>query len=114
MPDEQVIARVCHEANRALCEAFGDHSQKPWGEAEQWQRDSAVRGVRFALDNPEAPPSAQHEAWLADKVADGWTYGPVKDAAAKYHPCCVPYEKLPPEQKAKDYVFKAVVRALAA
>lgn len=107
------IARVCHETNRALCEAFGDHSQKPWDEAEGWQRDSAIKGVEFALLNPDAPPSAQHDAWTADKVAAGWVYGEVKDATAKTHPCIVPYEQLPPEQRAKDYVFRAVVHGMA-
>lgn len=108
------LARVCHEANRAICEAFGDHSQKPWEEAEPWQRDSAVRGAVFAMQNPDAPPSAQHDAWMADKVADGWVYGPVKDPAAKTHPCMVPYDQLPPEQRVKDHVFKALCRVLTA
>ncbi len=110
----EAIARVCHEANRAWCEANGDHSQRPWDEAEQWQRDSAITGVRFALDNPDAPASAQHDAWSRDKIADGWTYGLVKDAAAKTHPCLVPFEQLPEQQQAKDRLFKAVVASLAA
>ena len=98
--------------NRALCVAFGDLSQKPWEEAEQWQKDSAMKGVSFAIRNPDAPVSAQHDAWSADKVADGWIYGPVKDATAKTHPCLVPFDDLPPEQKAKDHLFKAVVRTM--
>jgi len=106
------IAQICHEANRAYCETIGDNSQLPWHEAHQWQRESAVAGVKYALANPDAPPNAQHEAWLSDKTRDGWKYGPVKDAAKKEHPCCVPYDELPPEQKAKDYLFKAVVESL--
>jgi hypothetical protein len=107
------IARVCHAANKALCESFGDLSQKPWAEAEDWQRDSAVKGVEFALANPDAGDSAQHDAWMADKVAAGWVYGEVKDPAAKTHPCIVPFDQLPPEQKAKDAIFRAIVRAMA-
>jgi hypothetical protein len=106
------IARVCHEVNRALCEAYGDSSQKPWDEADQWQRDSAVKGVEYSIANPDAPPSAQHDAWMRDKDADGWCWGPVKDARTKEHPCMVPYEQLPVEQRAKDHLFRAVVRAL--
>ena len=64
------------------------------------------------LDNPDAPPSASHESWLAVKEADGWKYGEVKDPENKEHPCFVPYEQLPEEQKAKDHLFKAVVEAL--
>jgi hypothetical protein len=107
------IARICHEANKALCESVGDFSQKPWKEAEGWQRDSAITGVRFALDNPDAPASAQHDSWTQEKLSAGWKYGPVKDADKKEHPCLVPFEQLPPEQQAKDYLFKAIVRGLA-
>jgi hypothetical protein len=107
------IAIVCHEANRAWCDLNGDPSQLPWNEAEQWQRDSAVSGVRYALDNPDAPPSAQHEAWLADKEADGWKYGAVKDAEAKTHPCFLPYDELPEVERRKDALFQAIVKALA-
>ena len=107
------IAKACHEANRALCAALGDNSQVPWEEAPAWQRDSAINGVQFNLDNPAAPASASHDSWLAEKEATGWKYGPVKDAEKKEHPCFVPYEQLPKEQQAKDHLFKAVCGALA-
>lgn len=113
MSDLEKIAQTCHEANRALCEAFGDNSQVGWKDAPQWQRDSAVAGVVFCLANPNAPPSANHDNWLEEKLRAGWTYGPVKDQEAKTHPCFVPYSALPDDQKAKDYVFKAIVGALA-
>lgn len=105
------IARICHEANRALCEAFGDMSQVSWDDAPEWQKQSVIKGVEFCAANPDAPPSANHESWLEEKRRTGWKYGPIKDADAKTHPCFVPYDQLPPEQKAKDYVFKAIVGA---
>jgi hypothetical protein len=46
-------------------------------------------------------------------IADGWTYGPVKDAAARTHPLLVPFAQMPAEAQAKDRLFIAVVRALA-
>lgn len=106
------IAKVCHEINKAYCASIGDHTQKSWEEAEQWQRDSAIKGVDFALNNPDVPASSQHDAWLADKKKDGWNYGPIKDATLKQHPCIVPYDQLPTEQKSKDYLFKQVVSSL--
>jgi hypothetical protein len=106
------IARVCHEANRAYCLAVGDASQKTWDDAEEWQRASAVAGVKWRLANPDAPASAQHEAWVTDKVLDGWKHGPTKDPARKEHPCIVCYEDLPPEQRFKDSLFVAVVGSL--
>lgn len=107
------IANVCHEANRAYCETIGDSSQLPWADAPEWQRNSAVKGVEFNIDNPDAPASASHESWLEVKRAEGWQYGPTKDPANKLHPCFVPYEGLPEEQKAKDALFKSIVGALA-
>lgn len=109
----ETIAKVCHEANRAWCEVNGDASQKPWDEAEQWQRDSAVAGVKFALANQSAPDSAQHDAWMSDKVRDGWVFGRTKDAQAKTHPCIVPFNELPPYQQAKDRLFRSIVKSLA-
>lgn len=110
---EQQIARVCHEVNRAYCAAIGDHSQPAWDDAPQWQKDSATAGVSMILDNPSTTPEQSHESWLAQKEADGWTYGETKDAEAKTHPCFRPYAELPQEQRVKDYLFGAVVRALA-
>lgn len=106
------IAKVCHEANKAYCEAIGDNSQLPWDKAEQWQRNSAIAGVKFKLDHPEAKNSAQHDAWVKDKLIDGWKYGPVKNSSKKEHPCIGPYEQLPEEQKGKDALFVNIVEAL--
>lgn len=110
--DAGVIAKICHQANKALCEQLGDQSQKDWIQAEDWQRESAVKGVEFRIANPDAPNSAQHDAWMADKEKDGWVFGPVKDVEAKTHPCMVPYEKLSEGDKAKDALFSGIVKAL--
>lgn len=107
------IAKVAHEINRAYCAALGDLSQPAWGQAPDWQRSSAIKGVEFHISNPNAGPDHSHNAWLAEKQATGWTYGPVKDPERKEHPCFVPYDQLPVEQKAKDYLFRAVVHQLA-
>lgn len=106
------IARVCHEANRAYCLAWGDHSQPAWDDAPDWQQQSAVAGVENVLLK-EAQPWEQHDAWMQHKLADGWTYGLVKDAEAKTHPCMVPYEQLPREQRMKDFLLRNVVLALS-
>lgn len=107
-----VIAKVCHEANRAYCAGIGDNSQLPWEEAPQWQKDSAVKGVEFHIANPGAPASESHDSWLEEKRATGWKYGPVKDVEKKEHPCFVPFEQLSPEQQAKDVLFANIVTAL--
>ena len=109
---EEQIAIVAREANRAYCETIGDFSQPKWVDAPEWQRKSAINGVRFHIVNPDANYSASHESWLKEKEADGWKYGETKDPEKKEHPCFVPYEELPAEQKVKDALFVGVVRAL--
>lgn len=108
----ELIAKVCHEVNRAYCETVGDTSQLPWEDAPAWQRESSINGVEHARMHPDAKPSDNHDAWLAEKVAAGWRYGPVKDPAKKEHPCLVAFTELPPEQQAKSVLFLAVARAL--
>jgi hypothetical protein len=105
------IARVTHEVNRAYCTAIGDDSQIPWDEAPDWQKESALAGVAAHLQN-DMTPRASHELWCKHKLADGWSWGITKDEKAKKHPCLVPYDSLPKEQRVKDYLFSAVVHSL--
>lgn len=106
------IAYMCHQVNKAWCEANGDFSQKDWDQAEEWQRQSAVSGVSFRLNNPNAKEDSQHNAWMNDKINDGWVYGETKDADKKTHPCIVPFNQLPLFQQKKDTLFCAIVDAL--
>ena len=109
-PDNRIdIAKKCHEINRAYCAALGDTSQLPWDQAPEWQRQSAINGVQFHIEHPDAGPDASHNSWLEEKRSAGWKFGPVKDADKKEHPCFVPYDQLPAEQKAKDHLFKQTV-----
>ncbi len=109
---QEDIAQVAHEINKAFCESIGDNSQPTWEKAPEWQKSSAVAGVQFHLDNPEASPSASHENWLKQKEVEGWKYGKEKNAETKEHPCFVPYDELPVEQRSKDFLFKQVIHSL--
>lgn len=104
-------ARICHELNLVYCEELGDFSQPMWHEAPEWQVDSAISGVLLHLSGDHGP-EASHNAWMAEKERDGWTYGEVKDPDAKQHPCMVPFDQLPVEQQIKDVLFSQTVRAL--
>lgn len=43
-----------------------------------------------------------HDVWAAGRIAEGWRYGPVKDANEKVTPLLVPYGELPETEKAYD------------
>lgn len=109
-PEQQIkAAEAAHEANRHYCMSIGDHSQPSWLHAPEWQKESALLGVKFHLSNPASTPQDSHSNWCLDKIRDGWTYGPNKDPEKKTHPCLVPYDQLPLAQRTKDYIFKSVV-----
>lgn len=111
MNDQQIeaTARAAYEANRAWCLAHGDTSQPAWEDAADWQRTSVINGIKGVIAGNT--PEESHKSWLKEKAATGWKYGPVKDPKKKEHPCFVPYDELPPEQKAKDHIFDGVARA---
>jgi hypothetical protein len=110
-PTVQAIARVCHEANRAWCQALGDETKPPWDEAPDWQRESACNGVAFYMANPDAGPEASHEEWFEEKRQAGWRYGPKKDPERREHPSFRPFDQLPLEEQARDHLFHGIVHA---
>lgn len=109
--DAARIAMICHEANRAYCESLGDTSQPAWQQAPEWQKQSALNGVRFHNNFPDAGDDASHNNWMREKVEAGWVYGETKDPEAKTHPCIVAFEELPAEQQFKDKLFRTIVHA---
>lgn len=109
------IAQVAHEANRALQIVLADEKipvSPPWSELDVETRDSAINGVDFHIANPGAGPRGSHDNWVKFKVANGWKYGRVKDEVKKEHPLLVEYGNLYVEDKIKDELFVAIVRAL--
>lgn len=43
-----------------------------------------------------------HENWASDRIKQGWKYGPKRNDDKKEHPCLIPYEDLPEEEKEYD------------
>lgn len=110
--NELQIARVAHEVNRAYCLALGDYSPLAWEDAPDWTKESVMNGVEYLRDAPRATPAGAHANWMSRKAAAGWTYHAEKNVEKKRHPCMLPFDKLPLEQQAKDFIFLGVVRAL--
>lgn len=106
-----MIAKICHEANKAFCEGIGDDSQMEWEKAPENIRASAIDGVRNVLRNPDLTPEDSHISWLEFKINDGWKYGPEKDTKKKTHPCLLPYDALEENDKIKDALFTNIVKS---
>lgn len=43
-----------------------------------------------------------HEVWAQNRISQGWSYGVTRNDDLKQHPCLVPYQQLPEEEKAYD------------
>ena len=43
-----------------------------------------------------------HEVWAETRLCQGWTYGEQRNDELKTHPCLIPYEELPEEEKEYD------------
>ncbi len=106
------VAEICHEANRALQIANGDaHVSPHWSDLPGWWHASAIFDVGTARAGQT--PQGMHAIWRQRKLAQGWTWGPVRDETAKTHPCLVDtYDELPAAEQMKDTLYLAIVTAL--
>jgi hypothetical protein len=103
------IAEFAHEINRAYCEAIGDHTQPKWADLPAHLQAGIMMGVEANMDSIMSPEQS-HSVWMEEKRRTGWKYAPVKNVEAREHPCMVPWDLLPQDQRVKDYLFVAVMR----
>jgi len=108
-PIEAYCAEAAHEANRAYRGSIGEDPGPTWEDFPVDQKASVIKGVGLVLANPNVTNAELHQSWLNEKAEQGWVYGEVKDAEAKTHPCIMPYEDLPEEQRVKDEMFRETV-----
>lgn len=112
--DAHEIARVCHEANRAVQIIQNDPTipvNAHWDELGTEMQASVIDGVHGILAGND--PKASHENWMKFKMARGWKWGPYKNEIKKEHPLLIPYDQLPDAAKKKDQLFEAIVRTLS-
>jgi hypothetical protein len=70
-------------------------------------RPSPIRAEEVRL-SPQLIPLTErlaenaHDLWAAQRLSEGWTYGPHRDDARKLHPCLVPYGQLTESEKEYD------------
>lgn len=58
--------------------------------------------TEFSPEVIESAAIAEHEAWMKERIGNGWVYGSGKDADKKISPYIVPYEELSEEIKELD------------
>ena len=108
----EACARAAHAQNNIFCRAVGDVPSPAWEDLTPAQRVGTLKGAEHALAG--GTPEASHELWMASRIAEGWTFGPVKSFTEKTSPNLVPYAELSPAQRAKDALFQQTMRTMAA
>lgn len=43
-----------------------------------------------------------HDLWAKGRISEGWKYGPERNDTRKEHPCLIPYNELPENEKKYD------------
>ncbi|HKF10652.1 MAG TPA: RyR domain-containing protein [Xanthobacteraceae bacterium] len=56
----------------------------------------------LSSDEMEVLTKIEHRRWIAERIAHGWRYGPMRDDRQMLHPDMVPYESLSNAAREKD------------
>jgi hypothetical protein len=64
---------------------------------------------RFTATEVEELAELEHERWMSERIAQGWTYGDKRDNERKIHPLLVDWAVLPEGDRQKD---RDAVRAI--
>lgn len=137
----ELAARAVHEGYLAQQSALGETPEKnpslvPWDDLPESLKESnrkqadgiadrlASIGCRlctlgdwsaplysFCPDDLEQLARAEHERWMDERKAGGWTYGPERDIPLKKTPWLIPFDDLPEPEKEKD---RSAIRSLPA
>jgi len=98
-PEDEALrfyAHIVHCMNNEICKLNNEQTIE-WKDLP----DYMLEGLKGAVWSGRTPRES-HEAWMQDRLANGWVLGPVKSIENKVSPCLVPYDKLPYSQKVKD------------
>ena len=44
----------------------------------------------------------EHDDWTAGRIRFGWKYAPIRNNEKKEHPCILPWDELPENEREKD------------
>lgn len=98
---ERIGARASMQEWEDLAESFRDDNRLVADCYQLKLRDIGARlvdgsGPTLTLDAAELEEMsrAEHDRWMAAKLVQGWTHGPVRDDARRIHPDIVPYDDL--------------------
>jgi len=61
-----------------------------------------VPAFHFTDEEIEELAEQEHERWMGERIARGWSYGATRDNARKLHPSLISWADLPEDERKKD------------
>ncbi len=138
----ELMAEAIHERyrkNQSERKPSSDPAMRPWAELDEALKRSnrdqaagveeklALLGCRIVLAGNDGPERVltpedverlailEHDRWVQDRVAAGWTAGPVRDLARRITPYLVSWDELGVEAREWDReAVRAIPEVLAA
>lgn len=98
----EVIANIGYDAVRTLEDILGEQPSLSWDDLPDVRREEYIAGVKFILDRPHLPLSAQHDAWRARNVV----------RVGYDDPRMVPFDELPFGQQLKARLWRHITHAI--
>lgn len=108
----EMIARIAHEAIRALCLESGYPVAEPWDNASPEERAVTLSDVNYHLNNPLVGDAARHNDWLAAMRKDKWKFGQQYSLEDKTDPAMIPYNLVDPAKRNQDRLLRYVVQGV--
>lgn len=106
------IACVAYTAIRTWCIRTKQEVSPEWTDLPDDYADHIKIVVARAFADMKTPSAKQlHERCLKDGKTAGWGYGAQVDREKKLHPDILPWEQMTMDQRMKDHIFSAVIRA---
>lgn len=108
---DKEAARLLHVAIQAVQSALKQEVSPDWElltAAEQDMKAAHTRQMR----REKVTARKAHESWMALRLSEGWTWGPVTDKARKVHSALCPFEEIPVEEVIKDVLYERLLAAM--
>ena len=85
--------------------AFYEHILKRAGLGIRKTKNPVFYSIKEKLlqDQYDLLASLEHARWNAERLLEGWHYGPEKDIIKKINPCLLPWNELDEETRNWDY-----------
>lgn len=109
------IAKVAYQTYREYLKNTNSTTNLlDWDECPDWEKKSAIIGVRTYINNPEDSIEKNHERWMKERLTNNGVYYTERDKISfDYLPRePIPFLQLSKKLQVKDFIFQNVVYAL--